>query len=95
LGGRFGRLVIPGWHFTLYAATSNEMQPRFVVFGTGSPIKSRSQSIAENSGRSSAARKGLKETSARPSLIDVSQLDVEQEGLFVTIYKAKVCKHIF
>lgn len=80
--------------FILYAATSNETQPRFVVFGTGSPMKSRSESVADNSGRSSAARKGLKDNSARPSLIDVSQLEAEQEGLFVTIYKAKVRKDV-
>jgi len=77
-----------------HATISNETQPRHIVFGTGSPMRSRSESIADNSGRSSAARRGLRDTSARPSLVDVSQLDPEHEGLFVSIYKAKVRKDV-
>lgn len=63
------------------------LQPRYVVFGTGAPMKSQNEIMAE--GKASSARKELKSTSSKPSLVDVSQTGSEEE-LFMSIYKAKV-----
>lgn len=45
---------------------------------------------AENGGKSNATKKGLKSTSSKPSLLDVSQQDPDGKKLFISIYKAKV-----
>lgn len=50
-------------------------------------MKSQNEILAE--GKASVARKALKSTSSKPSLVDVSQT-ASEEGLFVSIYKTKV-----
>lgn len=53
-------------------------------------MKSQNDIMTESAGRSAAARKALKSTSSKPSLVDVSQTEADQEGLYISIYKAKV-----
>ncbi|KAL2067806.1 hypothetical protein VTL71DRAFT_15902 [Oculimacula yallundae] len=65
---------------------------RYVVLGTGSMLKTQNDLLPQNDtlGRGSSGRKkGLKSTSAKPSLVDVSQPDPAGRQLYITIYKAK------
>ncbi|KUJ20074.1 uncharacterized protein LY89DRAFT_731309 [Mollisia scopiformis] len=63
---------------------------RYVVLGTGSRASNDQQPQTDSSGRGAAARKGgLKNTSSRPSLVDVSQPEPQGNKLYITIYKAK------
>ena len=66
-------------------------QPRYVVLGTGASLKTQNDILAaaDNSVKSST-RKGLKPTSSKPSLVDVSQQSHEERRLYISIYKAKV-----
>lgn len=65
------------------------LQPRYVVLGTGSPLK-LSNEQADCAGRTAIRKGGLKGTSAKPSLVDVSQPEPLGNKLYITIYKAKV-----
>ncbi|KAH7377940.1 hypothetical protein BKA64DRAFT_246260 [Cadophora sp. MPI-SDFR-AT-0126] len=64
---------------------------RYVVLGTGSMLKTQNDLLPQSdiSGRGTAGRKGLKATSSKPSLVDVSQPDPAGRKLYITIYKAK------
>ncbi|CZT07713.1 hypothetical protein WAI453_005166 [Rhynchosporium graminicola] len=64
---------------------------RYVVLGTGAMMKTQNDLLPQNdtSGRGSAGWKGLKSTSSKPSLVDVSQPDPKGRQLYITIYKAK------
>ncbi|TVY59559.1 hypothetical protein LSUE1_G009906, partial [Lachnellula suecica] len=66
-------------------------KPRYVVFGTGAQLKTQTELLSEATGKPSGGRKGLKSTSSKPSLVDVSQVDAEgqEQRLYISIYKAK------
>ncbi len=92
MGEHYGRYV----EGVILADNSSDhlfiLQPRYVVLGTGSPLKVQNDQPPQTDslGRGAAARKGLKSTSSRPSLVDVSQPEPQGRRLYITIYKAKV-----
>lgn len=54
-------------------------------------MKTQTELLAESSGKSSSVRKGLKATSSKPSLADVTPQEEDQEQkLYISVYKAKV-----
>jgi len=67
-------------------------QPRYVVFGSGAPLKAQIDALAESTGKSSSGRKVLKSTSSKPSLVDVipQAQESQEQTLYISIYKAKV-----
>ena len=75
--------------FSAQVLSSNILfvQPRYVVLGSGALLKTQNDILSSSeAGRN--GRKGLKSTSSKPSLIDVSQ--PEADKLYISIYKQKV-----
>jgi len=65
-------------------------QSRYVVLGTGSMLKTQNDILSSTDNSRTSARKGLKATSSKPSLVDVTQPEPEGRRLYISIYKAKV-----
>jgi hypothetical protein len=63
------------------------LQPRYVVLGSGALLKTQND-ILSSTEASRNGRKGLKPTSSKPSLVDVSE--TEPDKLHISIYKQKV-----
>ncbi|TVY31492.1 hypothetical protein LSUB1_G008839 [Lachnellula subtilissima] len=84
-----GMMTIPPERGTLIGRAM--WKPRYVVFGTGAPLKAQIDALAESTGKSSSGRKGLKSTSSKPSLVDVipQAQESQEQTLYISIYKAK------
>ena len=78
---------------SLLCLPANKEQPRYVIFGTGSAPKPPNETDGTHKG--SAARKAaLKSSSSKPSLVDLTQDGSDGDTLYISIYKAKVCRQM-
>jgi hypothetical protein len=77
-----------------FESSDTSLQPRYVVLGSGAHLKTQNDIMShpDTSARFAAARKGLKTTCSKPSLVDATQQEPSPDGhgLFISIYKAKV-----
>jgi hypothetical protein len=89
IGRALWKVCLQGVPFCFLISNQTPLQPRYVVLGSGSLMKTQNDILAESQGKSSS-KKGLKSTSSKPSLVDVSQQEPDGHGLYISIYKAKV-----
>jgi len=89
IGRASWKVYLQGNPLCFLISNQTPLQPRYVVLGSGSLMKTQNDILAESQGKSST-KNGLKSTSSKPSLIDVSQQKPDGHGLYISIYKAKV-----
>jgi hypothetical protein len=80
-----------GSHDLLSSRRSSDnllVQTRYVVLGSGAMLKTQNDILA-SAEAARTGRRGLKPTSSKPSLVDLSQM--EPDKLYLSIYKQKVC----